>query len=67
MIDCTTNKNLEVGTKISFFLGGGKLIDGTIKDKTNMSKGDISFLIESESGGLCRVKHRHLDIYYIYK
>ena len=67
MIDCTTNKNLEVGTKISFFLGGGKLVDGTIKDKTPMSKGDISFLIECESGGLCRMKHRSLDIYHIYK
>ena len=50
MTDCTINKNLEVGTKISFFLGGGKLVDGTIKDKTPMSKGDISFLIESDSG-----------------
>ena len=67
MIDCTTNKNLEVGTKISFFLGGGKLVDGTIKDKTPMNGGDISFLIQSESGGLCRRKHRSLDIYYIYK
>jgi hypothetical protein len=67
MTDCTVNKNLEVGTKISFFLGGGKLIDGTIKDKTPMSKGDISFLIECESGGLCIMKHRHLDIYHIYK
>jgi hypothetical protein len=67
MTDCTSNKNLEVGTKISFFLGGGKLVDGTIKDKTPMSKGDISFLIESDSGCLCRMKHRNLDIYHIYK
>ena len=66
MVDCTVNKNLEVGQKISIILGG-KLLDGTIKEKTPMNGGDISFLIEAENGGLCRVKHRHLDIYYIYK
>jgi len=67
MIDCKSNKYLKVGQKISIILGGGKLVDGTIKDKTLMDKGDISFLIEAENGGLCRIKHRHLDIYHIYK
>ena len=67
MVDCKVNKNLEVGQKISIILGGGKLVDGTIKEKTPMNGVDISFLIEAENGSLCRVKHRHLDIYYIYK
>ena len=67
MVDCSVNKNLEVGQKISIILGGGKLVDGTIKEKTPMNAGDISFLIEAENGGLCRIKHRHLDIYHIYK
>jgi hypothetical protein len=67
MVDCTVNKNLEVGQKISIILGDGKLFDGTIKEKTLMNGGDIGFLIESDNGGLCRIKHRHLDIYHIYK
>ena len=33
MVDCKVNKNLEVGQKISIILGGGKLVDGTIKEK----------------------------------
>lgn len=66
MVDCKLNKNLEVGNHISFILGS-KLIDGYIKEKTNMGKGDIDFLIETESGDLCRVKHRNLDLYYIYE
>ena len=63
MIECIANKNLEVGTKISFFIGGGKLVDGTIREKVPIKGGDIGFLIESENGGLCRMKHRNLDIY----
>jgi hypothetical protein len=66
MTNCTS-KNLKVGTKISIILGGGKLVDGTIKDKKLISGGDISFLIEAENGGLCRIKNRHLEIYHIYK
>jgi uridylate kinase len=65
MID-SLNKKLEIGTKISIVLGGGKLVDGTIKEKNIMSEGDIGFLIELENG-LCRIKHKHLDIYHIYK
>ena len=64
MVNCSVNKNLEVGQKLIINLGG-KLIDGTIKDKTPMDKGDISFLIETDNGGLCRIKHRHLDVYHI--
>lgn len=55
MIDCKVNKELEVGQHISFT--NGSLIDGVIKEKTPMSGGDISFLIETERG-LIRVKHR---------
>ena len=65
MIDCKVNKELEVGQHISF-TNGSSLIDGVIKEKTPMSGGDISFLIETERG-LIRVKHRNLNLFYIYK
>ena len=55
MIDCKINKELEVGTHISFNLGSS-LVDGY-----------IGFLIETECGKFCRVKHRNLDLFYIYK
>lgn len=42
MIDCKLNKNLEVGSHISFFLGE-TLVDGYIREKTFMGKGDIGF------------------------
>ena len=66
MIDCKINKNLEIGTHISFNYGPS-LIDGHIRKKTQMNKGDISFLIETDDGKFCRVKHRNLDLFYIYK
>ena len=66
MIDCKINKKLEVGTHISFNLGTS-LVDGHIREKTNLDRGDISFLIETEDGKFCRVKHRMLDLFYIYK
>ena len=66
MIDCKVNKELEVGQHISFE-NGSSLIDGFIKEKTPMNRGDISFLIETEGGGLIRVKHRNLNLFYIYK
>lgn len=66
MIDCKVNKELEVGQHISF-TNGSSLIDGVIKEKTPMNAGDISFLIETERGGLIRVKHRNLNLFYIYK
>jgi hypothetical protein len=66
MIDCKVNKELEVGTHISFN-SGSSLVDGYIKEKTYMDRGDISFLIETEDGKFCRVKHRNLDLFYIYK
>ncbi len=65
MIDCSVNKNLQVGTKI-IFISSGKAIDGTIIEKNNMSKGDIDFLIQTERG-LVRTKHRNLDLYHILK
>lgn len=65
MIDCSVNKNLQVGTKIIFILSG-KAIDGTIIEKNNMSKGDIDFLIQTERG-LVRTKHRNLDLYHVLK
>ena len=66
MIDCTVNKELEVGTHISFILGAS-LYDGYIREKNPMDKGDVGFLIETEDGKFCRVKHRKLDLFYIYK
>jgi hypothetical protein len=66
MIDCKINKELEVGTHISFNLGSS-LVDGYIREKTQMDRGDIGFLIETECGKFCRVKHRNLDLFYIYK
>ena len=66
MIDCKINKELEVGTHISFNYGTS-LVDGYIREKTNLDRGDISFLIETEDGEFCRVKHRNLDLFYIYK
>ena len=63
MIDCKVNKNVEVGTKIIFNLGS-KTIDGIILEKTSMSKGDIGFLIQTDAG-VCRIKHRQLDLYHI--
>jgi len=63
MIDCTKNKNLQVGDKIIFILAG-KMTDGTITEKNNMSKGDIDFLIQTDKG-LVRTKHRKLDLYHI--
>lgn len=66
MVDCKVNKELNVDAHISFQLGS-KLFDGYIKEKTYLDKGDISFLIELEDGGLCRVKHRQLDLLYVYK
>jgi hypothetical protein len=66
MIDCKVNKELEVGTHISFN-NGPSLIDGYIREKGQMDRGDIGFLIETEDGRFCRVKHRNLDLFYIYK
>jgi hypothetical protein len=66
MIDCKTNKELEVGTHISF-KNGTIIVDGYIREKTQMDRGDIDFLIETEDGRFCRVKHRYLDLFYIYK
>jgi len=66
MIDCKINKELEVGTHISFNIGSS-LVDGYIREKTPLNKGDISFLIETEDGKLCRVKHRNLDLFHIYQ
>jgi hypothetical protein len=66
MIDCKMNKELEPGTHISFKFETS-LVDGYIREKIQMDKGDISFLIETENGKVCRVKHRDLDIFYIYK
>jgi len=63
MIDCTKNKNLQVGDKIIFILAG-KMTDGTIIEKNNMGKGDIDFLIQTERG-LVKTKHRKLDLYHI--
>jgi len=63
MIDCTKNKNLQVGDKIVFIVGS-RPIDGTIIEKNNMSKGDIDFLIQTERG-LVRTKHRKLDLHHI--
>jgi hypothetical protein len=63
MIDCTKNKNLQVGDKIVFILGS-RPIDGTIIEKNNMSKGDINFLIQTDKG-FVRIKHRNLDLYHI--
>ena len=63
MIDCTKNKNLQVGDKIIFILAG-KMTDGTITEKNNMGKGDIDFLIQTDKG-LVRTKHRKLDLYHI--
>lgn len=65
MIDCTINKELEVGTHISFH-SKTSLVDGYIREKTHMGRGDISFLIETEDGKFCRVPHRMLDLFYIY-
>lgn len=66
MINCETNKNLEIGMHISFILGN-KTYDGYIREKTPMDKGDIDFLIENENGTFCRIKHRNLDLFHIYK
>jgi hypothetical protein len=66
MIDCKVNKELEVGAHISFNLGSS-LVDGYIREKGEMGRGDIGFLIETEDGRFCRVKHRNLDLFYIYK
>lgn len=65
MVDCRVNKELKVGTHISFN-NGTSLVDGYIREKTNLDS-DISFLIETEDGKFCRVKHRNLDLFYIYK
>lgn len=66
MICCKVNKELEIGTHISFNIGSS-LVDGYIREKTNLNGGDISFLIETEDGNFCRVKHRKLDLFYTYK
>lgn len=66
MIDCQINKELAVGTHLSFQLGSS-LVDGYIREKTSLSHGDISFLIETEEGKLCRVKHRSLKLFYVYQ
>jgi len=66
MIDCKINKNIEVETKIDFILGN-TLISGIIIEKTPIGKGDISFLIKTDGNKFCRVKHRCLDLFYIYK
>ena len=61
MIDCKINKELETGSKITFFLGNS-VVDGTIIEKVPIGKGDISFTIQTKNG-VCRVKHRNLDLY----
>lgn len=66
MIDCTINKNIEIGTKISFILGS-RLLDGTITEKSYIDKGDIGFIIKTGDNKYVRIKHRYLDIYHIYK
>ena len=63
MIDCTKNKNLQVGDKIIFILAG-KRTDGAITEKNKMDKGDIDFLIQTDKG-LVKTKHRNLDLYHI--
>jgi hypothetical protein len=65
MIDCKINKELEVGKHITFILGNS-LLDGYIIEKNLMGRGDIDFLIETKDGK-CRVKHRNLDLYYVYQ
>ena len=52
MVDCRVNKELKVGTHISFN-HGTSLVDGYIREKTNLDRGDISFLIETEDGKFC--------------
>ena len=66
MIDCKVNKNLEIGTHISFILGQ-ILLDGYIIKKTNLTNNEISFLIQLEDGKQCKILHRNLDLFYIYK
>lgn len=66
MIDCKINKELEVGTHIIFKMNSSPLIDGYIREKNLMDKGDIDFLIETEGGLWVRIKHRNLDIFHIY-
>lgn len=61
MIDCTRNKNLQPGDKITF-IKSNMAYDGTIQEKTNLDKGDIDFLIELTDGSKTRIKHRYLDL-----
>ena len=42
MIDCKINKELKIGSHISFNCGKS-LIDGYIREKINLDRGDISF------------------------
>jgi len=58
-------KKLQVDDKITFILGN-KMLDGQIIEKNDMSKGDIDFVIKLTDGNICRVKHRNLDIYFLY-
>ena len=56
-------KDLKIGTKITFIIRQS-LIDGIIKEKNYMDKGDIDFLIETNDNKLCRILHRNLNLYY---
>lgn len=42
------------------------MLDGQIIEKNDMTKGDIDFVIRLTDGEVCRVKHRNLDIYFLY-
>ncbi len=65
MIDYKINKELEVGTHLSFIINN-KLVDGYIREK-NQNSTYVDFLIETEDNRFCRIKHSNLDLYYIYK
>jgi hypothetical protein len=61
MVDCTKNKNLNVGDRIIFILYS-KMTDGTITEKYKMDRGDVGFLIQTDKG-FVRIKHRNLNLY----
>ena len=61
MIDTQRNKNLQPGDPITFIVGTSAF-DGVIQEKTNLDKGDISFLIKLTDGTQTRIKHRKLNL-----
>ena len=65
-MDLISNKALEIGDKITFYLGD-TLVDGVIEEKNILnSSSDIDFAVKMDNGFMLRIKHRNLRVYLLH-